>query len=349
MLADESVHYYNSTVKKAKILLLYTGGTIAQVYDHTIKALRPPQTPTDILELAPELKEQYEIGYYYIANIDSSNMQPKIWEEISKTIYQEYDKYDGFVITHGTDTISYTASALSFSLTNLGKPVVLTGAHLHPHAPGSDAKNNLSNAFHVASMNLAEVVIVFGSWIVRGNRSTKKDEGSLETIWSPIFPELGRIRMDIELWNFSPKRDTSKKPVLKTGFEEKIMVFTAFPGLRLSFVESILDAPVKGIIFRGFGPGNLPISENPLIHSIKKFIAKKIPVVISSQTAVGLTKISLYETGIAAKQLGVIPSEDMTLESTITKFMWVLHQTKDMEEIRSLMRKNIAGEIMSKK
>ena len=345
-LAEHSRQDYNSRVRKAKILLLFTGGTIAQIYDPKIKALRPAQTPMDILQLAPELKEQFEIGYRYIANIDSSNMQPSLWQELAEAIYEEYDKYDGFVITHGTDTMSYTASALSFSLTNLGKPVVLTGAHLPPDAPGSDAKNNLSNAFHVARMNLAEVVIVFGSWIVRGNRSTKKDEGSLETIWSPIFPELGRIRMDISLWNFSPKRDEAKKPVLQTGFEEKIMVFTAFPGLQSTFVESVLNTGAKGIIIRGFGPGNLPIADNSLMESIKKYIAKQIPVVIMSQTAVGLTKISLYETGVVAQKLGVISSEDMTLEATLTKLMWTLHQTQDMAEIGSLMKKNIAGEII---
>ena len=332
-------------MRKTKILLLFTGGTIAQVYDHTIKALRPAQTPTDILQFAPELKERFEIGYKFISNIDSSNMQPSLWNSLAEAIYAEYNNYDGFVITHGTDTMSYTASALSFSLTNLGKPVVLTGAHLYPDAPGSDAQNNLSNAFHVASMDLAEVVIVFGSWIVRGNRSSKKDEGSLETIWSPIFPELGRIRMDIALWNFSPKRDDKKKPVLQTGFEEKIMVFTAFPGLQPTFIESIVDAGVKGIIIRGFGPGNLPIAENSLIASIKKYAKKDIPVVIGSQTAVGLTKLSLYETGIMAQELGVISSFDMTLESTVTKFMWVLHQTQDIEKIRKLMKKDIAGEI----
>lgn len=332
-------------MKKPKILLLFTGGTIAEIYDKQIKALRPAQTPTDILTLAPELKEQFEIGYRYIANIDSSNMQPKLWQKIAETIYEEYDKYDGFVVTHGTDTMSYSASALSFSLTNLGKPVVLTGAHLHPAAPGSDAKNNLTNAFAVASMDLAEVVIVFGSWIVRGNRSTKKDEGSLETIWSPIFPELGRIRMDIELWNFSPKRNIKKKPLLKTGFEEKIMVFTVFPGLQSTYLENILNTDVKGIIIRGFGPGNVPITDNSLIESLKKFFAKHIPVVIGSQTSVGLTKMSLYETGIVAQKMGVISSEDMTLESTITKFMWVLYQTEELEKIRDLMKKNIAGEI----
>lgn len=332
-------------MRKTRILLLFTGGTIAQIYDSKIKAFRPPQTPTDLIQLAPELHELFEIGYKYIANIDSSNIQPEIWNKLAEAIYSEYDNYDGFVITHGTDTMSYTASALSFSLTNLGKPIVLTGAHLPPGVSGSDAKNNLSNAFHVASMNLAEVVIVFGSWIVRGNRSSKKDEGSLETIWSPIFPELGRIRMDIELWNFSPNRDNAKKPILMTGFEKKIMVFTAFPGLPPTFLESILGDGIKGVIIRGFGPGNLPIFENSLIESIKKFIAKKIPVVLGTQTAVGLTKLSLYETGVVAKQLGVISSEDMTLESTITKFMWTLHQTKDMEKIRVLMRKNIAGEI----
>lgn len=334
-------------MKKSKILLLFTGGTIAQIYDNKIKALRPANTPRDILKLAPELSTEFEIGYKFVANIDSSNVQPSLWKILSEIIYAEYDNYDGFVITHGTDTMSYTASALSFSLTNLGKPVVVTGAHLYPDAPGSDAKNNLTNAFYVASMNLAEVVIVFGSWIVRGNRSTKKDEGSLETISSPIFPELGRIRMDIELWNFSPPRDPQKKPVLQTGFEEKIMVFTAFPGLQSSFIESLLESNISGVIIRGFGPGNLPITQNSLVASIKKYAERGIPVVIGSQTAVGLTKISLYETGVAAQKLGVISSEDMTLESTITKLMWVLHQSKDLEKIRLLMRKNIAGEIMA--
>lgn len=334
-------------MKKTKILLLFTGGTIAQVYDPKVKALRPAQTPTDILQFVPELQEQFEIGYKFIANIDSSNTQPSLWDTLSEAIYAEYDKYDGFVVTHGTDTMSYTASALSFSLTNLGKPIVLTGAHLHPDAPGSDAKENLSNAFQVASMNLAEVAIVFGSWIVRGNRSAKKDEGSLETIWSPIFPEIGRIRMDIALWDYSPKRDATKKPVLRTGFEEKIMVFTAFPGIQPAFVESIINAGVKGIIIRGFGPGNVPIAENSLIESIKKYTEKNIPVVIGSQTAEGLTKLAIYETGIVAKELGVISAEDMTIESTITKFMWALHQTQDREKIRRLMKQNIAGEILS--
>lgn len=332
-------------ISKPKILLIFTGGTIAQMKDPKTGVLRPAKTPEDILKLAPELKDRFEIDYKFIANIDSSNMQPTVWKTIAEAIYKEYDAYDGFVVTHGTDTISYTASALSFSLTNLGKPVVLTGAHLYPDAAGSDAKNNLINSFTVASMDLAEVVIVFGSWILRGNRTSKKDEGSLDTIWSPIFPELGRIRMDIELWNFSPKRDNTKKPILQTGFEENVMVFTAFPGLRADFLEGIIDKGIKGVILRGFGPGNLPIKENSLIQTLEKYKEKNIPVVIGSQTAVGLTKISLYETGVAAQKLGVIASEDMTLESTITKLMWSLHQTSDMEIIRTLMKKNIAGEI----
>lgn len=332
-------------MQKSKILLIFTGGTIAQVYDKKLGALRPAKTPKDILQLAPELQKDFIIDYKFIANIDSSNMQPAVWTTIAEAIYDEYDKYDGFVVTHGTDTMSYTASALSFALTNLGKPVVLTGAHLYPDATGSDAKNNLINAFHVASMNLAEVVIVFGSWILRGNRSAKKDEGSLETIWSPVFPELGRIRMDIELWNFSPKRDKTKKPVLQAGFEPNIMVYQTFPGLRPDFLEAILDKGARGVIIRGFGPGNLPITQHSLIETIKKYSQHNIPVVISSQTAVGLTKISLYETGVAAQQLGVIPSEDMTVEATITKLMWVLSQTNDKEKVKELMHKNIAGEI----
>jgi L-asparaginase len=330
---------------KPKILLLFTGGTIAQVHDPILGALRPAKTPEDVLQLAPELQEYFAIDYKFIANIDSSNMQPAIWQTIAETIYKNYEEYDGFVVTHGTDTMSYTASALSFSLKNLGKPVVLTGAYLHPDAAGSDAKNNLTNAFFVASMDIADVVIVFGSRILRGNRSSKKDEGSLASFWSPIFPELGRIRMDIELWPFSPKRDHTKKLILQTGFEEKIMVFTIFPGLRTDFLDAIIKKGVKGIIIRAFGPGNIPIKENSLIESIKTYRNNNIPVILGSQTAVGLTKLSLYETGIAAQKLGVISTEDMTIEATITKFMWVLHQTKDREIIENLMKKNIAGEI----
>ena len=150
--------------------------------------------------------------------------------------------------------------------------------------------------------------------------------------------------MDISLWDLSPKRDIKKKPILQTGFEEKIMVFTAFPGLQHAFIESILSAGVKGVILRGFGPGNLPIAENSLLEGIKQYLSKQIPVVIGSQTAVGLTKLSLYETGIAAKKLGAISAEDMTLESTITKLMWSLSQTNDIEQIRVLMGKNVAGE-----
>ena len=124
------------------------------------------------------------------------------------------------------------------------------------------------------------------------------------------------------------------------------MVYTAFPGLQSMFIESILTTQVKGIIIRGFGPGNLPIKENSLIESIKRYTQKQIPVVIESQTAIGLTKLSIYETGIVAENLGVISSEDMTFEATVTKFMWTLHQTQDLKRIRNLMRENIAGEIM---
>src|SRR5258708_26345919 len=239
-------------MKKTKILLIFTGGTILQGYDKKIGAFRPAKNPRDILQIAPELQDLFTIDYKFIANLDSSNIQPFHWITLAEAIYKNYQDYDGFVITHGTDTMSYTASALSFALTNLGKPVVLTGAHLYPDAPGSDAKNNLINAFHVASMNLAEVVIVFGSWILRGNRSAKKDEGSLETFWSPIFPELGRIRMDIELWKFSPKRNPNKIPILQAGFEDHIMVFTTFPGLCPEFLDAIIERNAKGIIIRGF-------------------------------------------------------------------------------------------------
>lgn len=332
-------------MKKPKILLLFTGGTIAQIKDPVLNTLVPAKTPEDILKLVPEIRDHFDIDYHFIVNLDSSNIQPKHWIELAQTIYGVYAKYDGFVVTHGTDTMSYTASALSFALQNLGKPVVLTGSQLPPDALGTDAKNNLINAFRVAAEDIAEVVIVFGDKILRGNRSSKRSESSFDAFWSPVFSDLGRVRLDVELFNHHKKRNNTLKPKLSTDFSEEVFVFTLTPGVKPAYFDMLLGHGIKGFVVEGFGAGNVPSYENSIIPSIKKAVDKQIPVLINSQCAAGVAKVFLYQTGKVAAETGAISAEDMTLEASITKLMWVLGQTKDIKKVRKLIKDNIAGEI----
>ncbi len=334
-------------MKKPKILLLFTGGTVAMIKDAKTGVLVPAKTPRDILKLAPELDSHFNIDYQFIANLDSSNMVPFHWAQIAEVIYKQYAKYDGFVITHGSDTMSYTASAVSFALDNLGKPVVFTGSQLPPDALGSDARNNLVNAFRVATMDIGEVVVVFGQRILRANRSSKISESAFDAFWSPIYADLGRIRLEIELFDHHMKRDKKKRPVLNAQFCEEIFVFTITPGIKATYLNVLIDNGVKGIILDGFGPGNLPINDKDFMDAIKKAIKKNIPIIIGSQCSAGVARIFIYETGRIAAEIGGISAEDMTLEATVTKLMWILAQTKDMKKVKKLMKTNIAGEINS--
>ena len=335
-------------MNKPKILLLLTGGTIAQVKDPVLNTLIPAKTTEDLLRLVPELSEHFSITTVPVENLDSSNIQPKHWIKLASLIFENYGTYDGFVVTHGTDTMSYTASAVSFALQNLGKPVVFTGSQLPGTSFGSDARNNLIHAFQVASMDIAEVIIVFGTKVLRGNRSSKQSESALDAFWSPVFSDLGKIRLEIELFNYHAKRDEKKKPMLSAAFEENIAVLTITPGMKSRILELLIDSGIKGIILQGFGAGNLPIRENSLIESIKRSIDQGIPVIITSQCAAGVANVFIYETGIMAKKTGAISAEDMTLEAAATKLMWVLSQEKSIKDIDRLLHKNFVGEITTR-
>lgn len=333
-------------MKKPNILLLFTGGTIAQVKDPKTKSLMPSRIPKDILALAPELKGHFEIGYEFISNLDSSNVLPKHWVQIANAIYKNYDSYDGFVVSHGTDTMSYTASAVSFALQNLGKPVVFTGSQLPPGELGSDAKNNLINAFRLASMNIGEIVIIFGEKILRGNRSSKISESAFNAFWSPIFSDLGRVRLEIELFNHHKKRDSRLKPVLKADFCEDIFVQKLVPGVSPAHLKMVIEKGVAGIVIEGFGAGNLPNEENSYVPVLKEATKRNIPVIIDSQCVAGISNIFIYNTGLTAQETGAISSKDMTFEATVTKLMWILAQTKEISKVKSMMDENLAGETL---
>lgn len=315
--------------------------------DMATSALKPQLTAEELLRYEKQLNEDYSIDVQTITNIDSTNMQPHHWQKMAHTIAKEYGNYDGFVVTHGTDTMAYTASALSFALQNLGKPVVLTGAQVPPEILGSDALSNLVHACQVATMDFAEVSIVFGTKILRGNRSMKVSESERNAFISPVFPELGSIRLQPELTFPNIRRRHSGNVQLQDAFDGNVVAIKCVPGLNPQIIETILKGNIDGLILESFGPGNLPNEENSLLPCIKLAHKKGIPVLVSTQCIYGTTRMYLYEVGQQVMQLGVIPTRDMTPETAYVKLKWALAQTKDMEEIRAIFERDVAGEVSS--
>ena len=330
-----------------KILLLLTGGTITMVKDET-GILKPASSIQEILNTFPQMKEIAQIEAQVFCNIDSSNMTPGIWEGLAKSIAHQYEDYDGFVITHGTDTLAYTASALSLALGNLHKPVVLTGSQKPITELGSDSPFNIFNSFQVAAQGqVREVAVVFDAKIIRGNRSSKRNAKKIDAFWSPQFPLLGEIGVDIKYFNIiSYPKKAEEGLRLQSSFDPCIVSLNLFPGFNPQFLERIIQEEIAhGIIMRGFGPGDIPTINQDILSLIKEAKAKNIPVVIISSCASGSTYLDLYETGKKAIEAGAISAKDMTLETTTVKLMWALAQTKKCESIQEILHQNFAGEI----
>ncbi|MEM7827514.1 MAG: asparaginase, partial [Candidatus Aenigmatarchaeota archaeon] len=314
------------------VLLIGTGGTITA---STIGRLWKPGSLTEdfLLKLLP-LKD-IKIKTKSLFRIDSSDMQPEFWIDIAKTIYAEIEKnkYNGVVITHGTDTMSYTASALSFLLQDLNVPIVLTGAQLPLSEPGSDVKRNLLGAIKVAAeTDIGEVVIVFNGNILRGCRSRKVKETGFDAFQSINSPVIGRVLETVKITS-NYRKISNKKPKLYTELEKNVALLKLYPGFSPDIFHRIIDMGYKGFVVEGFGACNVPVNYNSLISCIQRAKNENIPVVISTQCVDGYDWTHLYENGQKALQAGGIPAYDMLSETALVKLMWVLKQTDDMEEI----------------
>lgn len=333
--------------KKSKICLLFAGGTIGMVKDPKTGALKPAKNIDTILKMLPEIQDSIEVEVEYLFNIDSSNMLPKHWTHIARSIERLYDKYDGFVVTQGTDTMIYTASALSFALENLGKPVVLTGSMVPSSEIASDARSNLTSALLVATLDYGEVIITFGSKIMRGNRCTKYMESFTNAFHSPNFPLIGEIYRPIRMFDWRIKRSKRKKIKIQPAFKSDIAVVKIFPGYDTSFLQERIDKNnMSGLILEAFGPGNIPFHNVAFMDCLRKAQQQKIPVVICSQMEHGTVDLSAYECGMEAKKLGVISAGDMTTAAATVKLMWCLARYKNFDLICRMMEKNLAGEKM---
>jgi len=350
-LAEKEASAVNPATKNKKlpkICLLFCGGTIAMKRDKK-GILIPAKTVEDLLKISPKVNELVELDYSFIVNIDSTNMQPFLWSKIAEEIYKKYDEYDGFVITHGTDTMAYTASALSLALQNLNKPIVLTGSQMPPDDPATDAPNNIINACRVASMNLRGVYICFGTRVLQGNRTKKWSEVSLDAFVSHMTEDVGEITTTITLSNSALRRKPKdEKLILKNEFEKNVLQINLVPGMDPEFIEYIMKTGhCKGLILESFGAGNVPNKWTSFIPMIRKATCEfHIPVVITTQCSGGTSSHMLtYEGGNNAAKAGAISAKDMTAECAAVKLMWTLAQTKNIKEISKMMTHNYAGEI----
>ena len=325
-----------------RILVLFCGGTLVMEEDERGSLLTPAldRAIENLLSMETRLGELAGIEVSCIDNIDSSNIRPEHWDRVASVIGENYDDYDGFVVTHGTDTMAYTASALSFVLRGLGKPVVFTGSQIPGKRIESDARRNFVNAVRVASMDLAGVFIVFDRKIILGARATKFSESRLDAFTTVNRGVIGDIRVDVRLGEHVARSDGA--PELMTGFEENVAVATLVPGMPPAVLANMVESGLRGLILRGFGTGNVAYDYHEAIERASEL---DIPVVVTTQCLQGATMMHLYDLGMKLLDLGAIQAFDMSIESTVTKLMWALKRADSVDTVREIMHTDYCGEI----
>ena len=336
----------------SKILLISTGGTITMVRDSVTGALVPADMET-FKAFIPELFAgdiQVEI-LAFTPLIDSSDIGPASWQQMARTVYDHYDEYDGFVILHGTDTMSYSASALSFMLENLGKPVVFTGSQLPVGVLRSDARENLMTAIEIAAAKdedgnpiVPEVTIYFEDRLFRANRTTKRNAEHFSAFNSYNYPALAKAGVHITYQPHLVHYSDPKKPLaLHTSFNTDVAVLKLFPGIQPVVVRALLRTRgLKGVVLETFGAGNAP-SDKWLYRELKAAVDRGIIIVNKTQCNTGSVEMGLYAVSLNLMKAGVLSGYDITTEALLTKMMLILGEQP--EKARELIGTDFCGEM----
>ncbi len=335
------------------ILLIYTGGTIGMIKDVETGALRAFDFNNLLLKI-PELK-LLDCNIETISfeePIDSSNMKPEYWIQIAEIVESNYDDFDGFVILHGSDTMSYSSSALSFMLENLNKPVIFTGSQLPIGDLRTDAKENLITSIQIASLQrygkpvIKEVGLYFEYKLYRGNRTTKINAEHFEAFASLNYPELVESGVHLKV-NYDQlfKPNTRKPLIVHKNLDQNIAIIKLFPGISNTILESILNTKgLKGIILETYGAGNCT-TENWFIDILKEAIKKGIHIVNITQCSGGSVSMGQYETSSKLKKIGVISGKNSTTEAAVSKLMYLLGQNISTNLFKTIYETSLRGEM----
>jgi L-asparaginase len=339
---------------KAKIVLIYTGGTIGMVKDFKSGALKAFDFK-ELLNRIPEVQlldcEIETISFE--TPIDSSNMNISSWQKIANIIEENYSKFDGFVVLHGSDTMSYSASALSFMLGNLAKPVIFTGSQLPIGDLRTDAKENLITAIQVASLQkdkkpvIQEVCLYFEYKLYRGNRTTKISAEHFNAFTSPNFPELAESGVHLKVnTDLVLSADSNNNLRVHTDFDDNVAILKLFPGMNENVLTSFFAIPnLKGCVLETYGSGNAP-TEKWFLEALAQAIKSGIHIINVTQCSGGSVAMGNYETSTQLKNIGVISGNDITTEAAITKLMYLLGQNIPNTQFKKQFETSIRGEML---
>lgn len=340
-------------MKGTAILIIYTGGTIGMKRDVETGSLVPFNFK-QIQEEVPELsKFHFALDTIsYDPPVDSSNIQPEFWQSITEIIKANYKKYDGFVILHGTDTMSYTASALSFMIQNLTKPIILTGSQLPIGEIRTDGRENLLSAVEVAAAYkegkplIPEVCVLFNNHLYRGNRTFKYNAHAFNAFRSENYPALAVAGIDVQYHlPYVRKVDFSQSVRFNTKLDGNVASLTLFPGISQSVVHAVLNIKgVKGVVLETFGSGNAP-TYPWFLDELEDAIKRGLVIVNVTQCRGGAVNMESYETGLLLKKMGVITGSDITIEAAIVKLMFLFGQNYAVDEVKRQFESSLAGEM----
>ena len=328
---------------KPRVLILHTGGTLGMRPRQPDLALAPDEFGSTVLEHAPELKQIADVEARVFSNIDSSDVNCALWTKLAGEIAADLAIHDGIVITHGTDAMAYTASALSYALRDLPKPVILTGAQRPLVDPHSDGRGNLVGAVELASRAIPEVGIYFDGVLLRGNRTTKRSSFSYAAYRSPNFPPLAEIGMEVRL-HVAPSRP--ERPCrIEGGFDCRVAAVRLLPGQPAAPIAALAGTGLGAVLVRAFGVGNLPVVDRGVAEAIGKLTQAGIVVAIGSQSLHGRVDLHRYAGGRLAMEAGAVGIADMTIEAAAVKLMYLLATCPGPDEVRARLTEPIAGEV----
>ena len=329
-------------MRKKKILMLTTGGTVASASSED--GLSPQLRGEQLLSFCPGILEQADITIESVLSLDSSNMQPEHWTLLAERIVERRRAYDGVVITHGTDTMAYTSSALSFMLRGIRIPVILTGSQSPIGEPGSDAPRNLIQAFYTAiDARFAGVYVVFCGRIIKGCRASKVDTVSLDAFRSINVPEAALFAgKRICVYHLDP---VPAQESFHPGACPKVLLMKLIPGMDPHILDYVAQMDIRALVLECFGFGGVPIAMRSLIGKLHMLEEKGIISVGTTQCSGGYSNMSTYEVGRKALMEGVICAGDMTYEAIVAKLMWLCSFESDTHRIQELFLTNLCGEL----